>query len=103
MLEEGTSFERIQTLAERRDDDICDLGSIGPKDEAAKMQKVQEGCQEYGQLYLNYTLTFEDTPVATTHKIDHISPPLDDLDAEHLLIQPLPGQHRLTALPQLIG
>lgn len=103
MLEEGTSFERIQTLAERRDDDICDLGSIGPKDEAAKMQKVQEGCQEYGQLYLNYTLTFEDTPVAPTDKIDQISPPLDDLDAEDLLIQTMTDRQRLTELSKLIG
>src|SRR6266705_2152900 len=69
--------------------------------EAAKMQRVQEGCQEYGQLYLNYPLTFENAPVA--HVIDQISTPLDDLDAEDLLIQTMTDRQRLTELSKLIG
>ena len=73
MLEEGSSLEHLQMLAERRDDDLCDLGSINPRDEGARMQLVAEGCQEYGQLYLNYTLTFE--RVASTAQMDQLDEP----------------------------
>ena len=62
MLEEGSTFERLQMLAERRHDDLCDVGSINPRDESARMQRVAEACQEYGQLYLAYSLTFDEYP-----------------------------------------
>src|SRR5438132_8976429 len=88
MLEEGSSLEHLQMLAERRDDDLCDLGSISPRDEGARMQRVAEGCQEYGQLYHNYTLTFEQIPNGGgAAELEEPGVPLDDLDAEDLLIQ----------------
>src|SRR5437763_4600504 len=104
MLEEGSSFEHLQMLAERRDDDLCDLGSINPKDEGARMQRVAEGCQEYGQLYLGYTLTFEQvSSTETMDQIDEPSAPLDDLDAEELLLQTMTDRQRLTELGKLVG
>src|SRR5713226_3883668 len=54
MLEEGSSLEQLQMLADYRDDDLCDLGTINPRDEAARMQLVAQGCQEYGQLYMDH-------------------------------------------------
>ena len=103
MLEEGSSFEHLQMLAERRDDDLCDLGSISPGDEGARMQRVAEGCQEYGQLYLNYTLTFGEVPTSPISEIGEAGTPLDDLDAEDLLIQTMTERQRLTELGKLIG
>ena len=103
MLEEGSSFEHLQMLAERRDDDLCDLGSISPGDEGARMQRVAEGCQEYGQLYLNYTLTFGEVPTPPISEIGEAGMPLDDLDAEDLLIQTMTERQRLTELGKLIG
>jgi hypothetical protein len=104
MLEEGSSLEHLQMLADRRDDDLCDIGTINPRDEGARMQKVAEGCQEYGQLYLSYTMTFDQgssaVPVA---EIDEASSPLDDLDAEELLIQTMTDRERLTELGKLVG
>jgi hypothetical protein len=99
MLEEGSSLEHLQMLAERRDDDLCDLGSINPKDEGVRMQRVAEGCQEYGQLYLNYTLTFQEVSPIT----EEPGAPLDDLDAEDLLLQTMTDRERLTELGKLIG
>ena len=61
------------------------------------MQLVAEGCQEYGQLYLNYTLTFEQ--VASTAQMDQ----LDDLDTEELLLQTMTDRERLTELGKLVG
>lgn len=104
MLEEGGSLEHLEMLAERRDDDLCDIGSINPKDEGARMQRVAEGCQEYGQLYLNYTLTFEQ--VASTTRMDQLNAPeipLDDLDTEELLIQTMTDRERLTELGKFVG
>src|SRR5207302_5897338 len=103
MLEEGSSFEHLQMLAERRDDDLCDLGSISPGDEGARMQLVAEGCQEYGQLYLNYTLTFGEVPTPPISEIGEAGTPLDDLDAEDLLIQTMTERQRMTELGKLIG
>src|SRR5438067_8794185 len=107
MLEEGSSLEHLQMLAERREDDLCDLGSINPRDEAARMQRVQEGCLEYGQLYHNYTLTFDQVsvrpPMAEIDEGDTSSTPLDELDAEELLIQTMTDRERLTELGKLIG
>jgi hypothetical protein len=104
MLEEGSSLEHLQMLAERRDDDLCDIGSISPRDEGARMQLVAEGCQVYGQLYLNYTLTFEQ--VASTAQMDQLDEPdapLDDLDTEELLLQTMTDRERLTELGKLVG
>src|SRR5256885_7818071 len=58
MLEEGSTLEHLQVLAERRDDDMVDLGSINPRDDAARMQLVAQGCQEYGQAYVSYAASF---------------------------------------------
>lgn len=103
MLEEGSSLEHLQMLAERRDDDLCDLGSINPKDEGVRMQRVAEGCQEYGQLYLNYTLTFDQLPNTANAAIGEPRVPLDDLDTEDLLVQTMTDRERLTELGKLVG
>src|SRR6266568_1092338 len=104
MLEEGSSLEHLQMLADRRDDDLCDIGTINPKDEGARMQKVAEGCQDYGQLYLNYTLTFEEvSSPARMEQLDEPASPLDDLDTEELLMQTMTDRERLTELGKLAG
>ncbi len=103
MLEEASSLEHLQLLAERRDDDLCDIGSINPKDEMARMQQAVEKCQEYGQLYLNYASNFAQTPFITEAEPDDLPPPLDDLDTEELLMQTMSDRQRLTELGKLIG
>src|SRR5690242_9427269 len=50
MLEEGMSLEALEELAERRDDDLCDLGTISNED-MERMQAAAAHCQEYAQLY----------------------------------------------------
>ncbi len=102
MLEEGSSLEHLQMLAERRDDDMCDLGSINAKDENARMQRVAEGCQEYGQLYINYASTFDQAPFLQVAEADE-SLPLDDMDTEELLLQTMTDRQRLTELGKLVG
>ena len=102
MLEEGSTFERLQMLAERRDDDLCDVGSVNPRDENARMQRVAEACQEYGQLYLAYSLTFDEYP-SLSEASDFEATPLDDLDTEELLLQAMTDRERLAELGKLTG
>ncbi len=102
MLEEGSTLERLQMLAQRRDDDVCDIGTVNPKDEGARMQLVAQGCQEYGQFYVNYASTFAQVP--SIESAEEEAPlALDDLDAEELLLQTMTDRQRLAELGKLVG
>ena len=102
MLEEGGSFEHLQMLAERRDDDFCDIGLVNPRDEMARMQQAMEKCQEYGVLYMNYATTF--TQASPPREIEAEEPlALDDLDAEELLMETMTERQRLAELSKLVG
>lgn len=104
MLEESGSLEQIQVMAEHRDDDICEIGRINPKDEGSSMQLVAQGCQEYRQFYLNYANSFKLKQVAPAlSTIENDPLPLDDLDTEELLIQTMTDRQRLAELSKLIG
>ncbi|WP_069805116.1 hypothetical protein [Thermogemmatispora onikobensis] len=100
-LEEGKGLDYLQVLARYRDDDLCELGAIHPRDEAAKMQLAAQACQEYGQLYLNYSTSFE--PVASRSSAQDELPALDDLDPEELLFQTMTDRQRLAELGKLVG
>lgn len=103
MLEEGSTLEHLEVLAERRDDDVCDLGTIDPRDTGARMQLVAQGCQEYGQYYANYSSSFaQEAPSIEPLPAEQL-PPLDDLDTEELLIQTMSDRQRLTELGKLVG
>src|SRR2546422_8438560 len=102
MLEEGSTLDHLEMLAEHRDDDVCDIGTINPKDEGARMQLVAQGCQEYGQLYVSYASSF--AQVASFAAIEDEAPiALDDMDADELLIQTMTDRQRLAELGKLVG
>ena len=102
MLEEGNTLERLQMLAERRDDDLCDIGTVNPRDEGARMQLVAQGCQEYGQFYVNFASSF--VQIGNIPAIEDEAPiPLDDLDTDELLIQTMTDRQRLAELGKLVG
>jgi hypothetical protein len=102
ILEEGSSLADLQMVAERRDDDLCDIGLVNPHDTNGRMQLVSQSSMEYGQLYLNHIgdpklsspslPAFADEPAA-----------LDDLDAEELMIQTMTDRQRLSELSKLVG
>jgi hypothetical protein len=102
MLEEGSTLDRLQTLAEHRDDDLCEIGTVDPRDEAARMQMVAQACQEYGQLYLSYSSSFADLTVPPAIETEEPAP-LDDLDAEELMFQMMTDRQRLEELAKQVG
>ncbi len=101
MLEEGSALEHLQMLAERRDDDLCEIGTVNPREEATRMQLVAQACQEYGQYYVTYASAFTDIPSIASAEDE--SEVLDDLDAEELLIQTMTDRQRLAEVGKLIG
>jgi hypothetical protein len=104
MLEEGSSLEQLRVLAEHRDDDLCEIGRVNPKDEMASMQLVTQGCQDYGQFYMNYANSFKTKhAVQALPSLEDEPLPMDDLDAEELLIQTMTDRQRLAELSKLVG
>ncbi len=99
MLEEALSMEQLKMLAERRDDDLCDIGLISTRDEGTRMQMAALSSQEYGQLYTAYISTVSSVAPQALHE----SVPLDDLDAEDLLLQTMSERQKLTELGKLVG
>lgn len=104
MLEQGGPLEQLEMLAEHRDDDLCEIGRVSPREEASSVQLVAQACQEYGQLYMHYASSFnlkQSTPALPSLEDDPL--PLDDLDAEELLIQTMTDRQRLAELSKLVG
>lgn len=100
MLEEAFNLEYLEMLAERRDDDLCDIGRVNARDEMTRMQMATTSGQEYGQLYASYLSTFKNTP-----RRAEIEEPvsLDDLDADELLLQTMSDRQKLAELGKLVG
>lgn len=107
MLEEGMSLEQLQILAERRDDDLCDLGSSS-SEEMERMQMATIHCQEYAQLYAH--------ALSQTTQLPKVSPkplpkeatftettPIDEMDADDLLLQTLSDRQKLAEVGKLVG
>jgi hypothetical protein len=101
MLEDGSTFDHLQMLAERREDDMVDLGTINPNDTGARMQMAQQGCQEYGQFYVNYISRFPQ-PESLPSAQEEITP-LDDLTPEELRASTMTDRERLAELSKLVG
>jgi hypothetical protein len=100
MLEEGLSLKELEELAERRDDDLCDLGSIS-SEEVERMQAAAANCQEYAQLYANYMLQHH----PTSHKATPSGPLQGDEPntEEDLLLETMPERQKFAELGKLIG
>lgn len=104
IMEEGCTLEQLQVLAERRDDDLCDIGSISLYDTQSRMQLVVQSSMEYGQIYLSAIGSLKPSSSGTLPAFeDEASSPLDDLDAEELLLQTMTDRQRLAELSKLVG
>ncbi|MBV8821348.1 MAG: hypothetical protein JO123_00995 [Ktedonobacteraceae bacterium] len=101
MLEEVFSMQQLETIAERRDDDLCDIGPLSSKDEAERMQMAAFSSQEYAQLYSTYATSFVAIEPAPA-EVDELVP-LDDLDTDELLLRTMSERQKLTELGKLIG
>jgi hypothetical protein len=97
MLEDVSDLETLRQQAERRDDDLCDMGVIALGDDSQRMTFAAQGCGEYGQLYERYQSRWP--TIAPTPQ----QPPLDDVSVDDMLSDILPERARLSELSRLIG
>ncbi|GCE13097.1 hypothetical protein [Tengunoibacter tsumagoiensis] len=102
MLEEGNTVEQLELLAERRDDDLCDIGTVS-YEEIERMQLASVSCQEYAQLYANYNEQAERIPPSSASSFKQEPLKLDDMDAEDLLLQTMSERQKLAELGKLVG
>ncbi len=107
MLEEGKTMEQLELLAERRGDDLCDIGTVSGQDQGIRLQMAATSCEEYGQLYEKYISSFGNSSASPSpFSIDtHTTAPtsLDDMDADELLLQTMSDRQKLAELGKLVG
>jgi hypothetical protein len=113
MLEEVESFEALRQMAEARDDDFCDIGTLLIRDDSQRMAFAAEACADYGRSYAEYqarwpTLSAGATQPggATASGSTHGSasgPSLDELDPQMIVASALPERDRLSEMARLTG
>lgn len=99
MLEEVPNLATLRQLAERRGDDLCDMGTVFINDDSQRMMFAAEAAQEYGQLMAAYTQTWPTAVEASAAA----RTPLDDLNVEDVLAEVLSERDRLGELARGVG
>ena len=97
MFEDVESFEVVRQLAEKRADDLCDMGTLVVSDDNARLQFAAEGSAEYGELYGAYQSRWP-AVASSSHDVA-----LDELDVSDVLASMLPERDRLGELAKLIS
>ncbi len=102
-LEEVESQAFLETLAELRGDDLCEiLTTINPDDEAVRLTLPAEAGEVYAALYTHYAEEILRTrQKAPENVINEV--PLDDLDVNDVLGSILSDRDRLNELTRLTG
>ncbi len=100
ILEDVDSLAALRQMAERRGDDLCDLGNVFTTDDAQRMGYAAEACQSYGELYATYQARW---PEVGSERGAIESTPLDDLDVEDVMTEVMPERDRLGELARLIS
>lgn len=100
MLEEGMSVEQLEALAERRDDDLCDIGTVS-NEEVERMQMATISSQEYAQLYAGAITQAPPLPPQKSSSTSSSS--VEEVDAEQLLLQSMSERQKLAEVGKLVG
>ena len=102
MMEDDSTLENMHMMADKRDDDLCDIGMVNPHDIGGRAQLAQESSQAYGQLYMDFINNFQH-PSKSLPDYNDEPAALDDLDAEELLLQTMTDRQRMAELSKLVG
>jgi hypothetical protein len=100
MLEDVESVESLRMLAERRGDDLCDLGVLLITDDTQRLTFAAEAASEYGRAYATYQARWPSQPIASAAP-EPAS--LSDAEARDVVASLLPERDRLGDLSRLIG
>jgi hypothetical protein len=97
MLEDVPGMDHLRQLAQRRGDDLCEIGTIFLANEGQRMSYAAEACASYGEAYAAYMQSWPQVEAApqVTHE--------EELNVEDVLAEVLPERDRLNELARLIG
>lgn len=98
MLEDVGDLDELRTLAERRDDDLCDLGTLLLSDDSQRLLYATQASQEYGELYARFRERWSTAPAARPER-----PPVDEVDVDEVVAAILPERARLGEMSRLIS
>ncbi len=101
MLEDAPSIAALHQLAERRGDDLCDLGTLLLTDDTQRLNYAAEAAAAYGQLMTSYTHSWP--AVADEVVASGAVAALDDLDVDSVLAEVLSDRDRLAELARSMG
>jgi len=110
MLEEVESLDALRQMAEARDDDLCDIGTLLITDDSQRMTFAAEASADYGRSYAAYQARWP-SPVSgagQTASVKHEAatsggPPLEEIDPRLVVASALPERDRLGEMARLIG
>jgi hypothetical protein len=97
MLEDVTSLAHLRQLAERRGDDLCEIGTVFLSDDGQRMAYAAESAQSYAEIFANYSSRWPDVSVSAEPT------PVDDLDVDDVIAEVLPERDRLAEIARLVG
>jgi hypothetical protein len=100
ILEDAPPLAQLHQLAERRGDDLCDIGTIFISDDGQRMTYAAEACQAYAQLFADYVSRW---PVVAETSTVGSETPVDDLNVEEVLAGVLSERDRLAELARMVG
>jgi hypothetical protein len=100
ILEDAPALEQLHQLAERRGDDLCNIGTIFISDDGQRMTYAAEACQSYAQLFAEYVQKW---PAIVAASPEASATPLDDLNVEEVLAGVLSERDRLAELARMVG
>ncbi len=106
MLEDVEGFETLRQMAELRDDDLCDLGTLLLSDDNQRMGFAAEACAEYGRIYAEYQARRPASApsLSSVRESGAVSgPPLEAVDARIVAASALPERDRLGEMARLAG
>jgi hypothetical protein len=98
MLEEVPGVAALRQLAERRGDDLCDMGTLLVNDDSQRMLYAAEAAQAYGQVYASYSESWPEIPAAGS-----AAAPAEELEVEDVLAEVLNDRDRLSELARAVG
>jgi hypothetical protein len=101
MLEDVPDLDELRATAERRDDDLCDLGTLLLSDDSQRLLYGTQASQEYAQLYARYRERWPRTPTPSPASPEPA--PMDEVDVDAVVAAILPERARLTEMARLIS
>lgn len=109
MLEEIESLDALRQMADARDDDLCDIGTLLISDDSQRMTFAAEASADYGRSYAAYQARWPThvpsggQPAGAATGGAPRGPSIEEIDPRLVVASALPERDRLGEMARLIG